>query len=76
MSEAEYTKLAGHLFEVVPTQGNGHIGFLKQCENRPDLYEVVDDLGKCRYFKAKANRNGTYVEVTGLIEVVSDTKIA
>ncbi len=76
MSTTEFTDLAGHLFEVIPTQGNGHIGFLKQCEGRPDLYEVIDDEGKCRYFKAKVNGSGCYIEVTGELEMVSDTKIA
>lgn len=76
MSKPEFTKLAGHLFEIVPTQGNGHVGFLKQCENRPDLYEVIDDLGKCRYFKAKANGSSSYIEVTGELQVVPATKIA
>lgn len=63
MVQTEYYELSGHLFEVVPTSGNGHIGYIKPSDAYPSLYEATSLEGQIRYFKNKGNGIGSYIEV-------------
>ena len=76
MTTAEYYVLSGHLFEVVPTRGNGHVGYLKESTDFPATYEVSLMTGGKRYFKVSNKSRGSFVEIEEPIENVLPLKTA
>ncbi len=76
MSTVEYYQVSGHLFEVVPTQGNGLVGFLEPNETYPHIQQVKLEDGSYRYFTVKNQSTRSFIEVRKPADNVSKLKSA